>query len=201
MIPGLNDFLLSLKGAWRLFLWDREGLEDLDQTINGFWSSFWAPVAAFPAFLLYALASLAIEIENIALLEEPIEYTPPNTGNFLVTGGLSYAAEVAIFPLLMILVSRGLGLTHRYVPYIIAWNWTNALFTGLMAVPGLLYVAGALSATGAFAIMFVILLASLACLYFIAQAALEVRPHLAILVVGFNFVLSLLISNTFTAII
>lgn len=191
MIPTLSQLISAVQGAWRLMLWDRDGLDKFDMTIEGFWRSFYAPLAALPAFILVHVAYLAVIAETAATNPDVDLPDIPATNIYLAIKTIAYSAEVVLFPLLMILVVRTLNLTERYVPFIIAWNWVNALIVGLLAIPHLLYVTGAINLVSIYGFQVIILGVSMICLYFATWASLRTRPMIAGVILAISIALGL----------
>ncbi len=191
MIPTLTELVSSVQGAWRLMLWDRDGLARFDMTIDGFWRSFYGPLAALPAALLVYTAHLAMIAETAVLNPDAGLPETPATGLYLAIKTASYILEVALFPLVMVLVARRTGLAARYVPFIIAWNWVNAVIVFLLAIPHLLYLAGAIGLVSIYGLQVIILGLSILCLYFTALAALETPPFVAGLILALSIILGL----------
>ena len=201
MIPTLPQLISAVQGAWRLMLWDREGLEKFDITIEGFWRSFFAPLAALPAAILVHVAYLAMVAETAATNPDAGLPDLPATGLYLAVKTATYTAEVILFPLLMILVARSAGLTERYVPFIIAWNWVNALIVGILTIPHLLYLTGALGLVSIYGFQVIILGVSIICLYFTTWASLRTPPMIASIILGLSIALGLALEGIFRLIV
>lgn len=201
MIPTLSELVSAVQGAWKLMLWDRGGLTRFDMTIEGFWRSFYAPLAAIPAVLLVYLAHLAMIAETAALNPDAGLPETPATGAYLAIKTASYVSEVVIFPLLMILVARRVELSARYVPFIIAWNWVNAVIIGLLAIPHLLYLTGTIGLVSIYGLQVIILGLSILCLYFTAWAALETPPLIASVILALSIVLGLTLEGVFSLLV
>lgn len=181
MFPTLQQFINGIQGGAALLFWDEGGLERLDQTIGGFWKSFSAPLAAFPAYLVYILAGHAARIEGIANLPEGQTVEPlPSTEAFVTGASLTYLVGVVLFPIVMIPFTRQLGLSSRFVPYIIARNWLNAVVTFLLAAPSLLYLAGLLGPAATLGLTMLLSFAAFAGLF------LQPRPHCNVPVTGLS---------------
>lgn len=108
---GLARTLGAFMAAAQLTLPDRRAMALFDLSETGFWRSFQA--------LLWYVGALA-------------------AANFVTAGSTADTAHVVAdaafdvvnflaFPLLMIPVSRSLGIGDRYVPLVVATNWASAL--------------------------------------------------------------------------
>ena len=184
MFPTLQQFIDGIKGGSGLLFWDDEALDRFDQSISGFWKSFSAPIAAFPAYMVYVLAGHAARIEGIANLPDgqTVDALPP-TQVFVTAACLTYILGVILFPLVMIPFTKQLGLTHRFVPFIIARNWINAVVTFLLAAPSLLYLAGVLGPAATLGLTMLLSFAAFAGLYFAALSALQCARLWAVMTV------------------
>ena len=191
MTPTLAQLIAAVQGAWRLMLWDKEGLARFDMTIEGFWRSFYAPAAALPAVILIHTAHLVMMNETALLNPEAGLPEVPTTGFYLAIKTAGYIGEVILFPILMVFISRRMTMSANYVPYIIAWNWVNALIIGVLAVPHLLYLAGAISLVSIYGFQVIILGLSILCLYFTTWAALKTPPLVASIILALSIVLGL----------
>lgn len=182
-------------------LWDRDGLARFDMTIQGFWRSFYAPLAALPLAILVHVAHLAMIAETAVTNPDADLPDVPATQIYLMIKTATYAAEVILFPLLMILVARSSNLTTRYVPFIIAWNWVNALIVALLAIPHLLYLAGAVGLVSIYGFQVIIMGISIICLYFTTWASLETPPLIAGVILGLSIVLGLTLEALFSVVV
>ncbi|MGB0920045.1 MAG: hypothetical protein ACPG1C_01865 [Alphaproteobacteria bacterium] len=100
-------------GAFKVARGNFDGYRHFSNTIDGFWQSFLAAPLTLPirVLLLAGTFSLATETlsSNMVFLVETI--------GFLI--------DWIVFPLLMIPITRMMNITNRYVPFIIAYNWTK----------------------------------------------------------------------------
>jgi hypothetical protein len=115
-MPTLADILRAAFGAGRLALRDPAGMAFFDMSFEGFWRSFFAYVLVAPPFLIMALLRLEGEGHD--------------AGVFALAKGLSYGASVAVFTVAMIAVSRAFNLRAHYVPFVIAYNWSQIISGG-----------------------------------------------------------------------
>jgi len=96
MLP-VADISVGIAGAARLARFDLEGFEYFDNSIHGFWQSFYAAVVIAPLFLILIL----------------IQYLTTEGGgpflHYLIIEGLAYFIAWPAFPLILlfVLVSPG----------------------------------------------------------------------------------------------
>ncbi len=178
----LAETLRSLHAAWRLACFDAKGLVAFNISASGFWRSFFAAVVALP---IYAFA-LVPQLERAA-----------DGALFLTVEAIHYIVAWIAFPLALIPVLRFLRLMPRYIPFVIAVNWTSVLQLVLFLPLNLLALAGSLQGDGA-AFLFTLAL-SLSCIfrYFVARVALETTLGTALVLVAFDVVLGLLLTGLF----
>lgn len=200
MTPTLAQLIAAVQGAWRLMLWDRDGLTRFDMTIEGFWRSFYAPAAALPLVTLVHVAHLSMMAETALLNPDAGLPETPETGLYLTIKTFTYIGEVILFPLLMVLVSRRMTLAARFVPFIITWNWVNALIIGILAIPHLLYLSGIIGLVSIYGFQVIILGVSILCLYFTTWVALETPPLVASIILALSIILGLGLEAVFSLI-
>ncbi|HEV2557632.1 MAG TPA: hypothetical protein VGU45_03300 [Microvirga sp.] len=177
MIVTADEVHRSVRGAIELLNRRVEGLKAFDMSETGFWRSFAAIWLTLPAYVV----SLAFERLRIGL--------PPD-GNLLDHVGLDLAvafAHVASFvalPVAMIWIVRRIGLTSRYVPFVIVTNWITVLSLIVLSLPGFLLVTGMATAqlAGFFTLAFAIVIVRLQ--WFATIVTLGVSGGLAAGIVG-----------------
>lgn len=200
MTPTLAQLIAAVQGAWRLMLWDRDGLTRFDMTIEGFWRSFYAPAAALPLVTLIHVAHLSMMAETTLLNPDAGLPETPTTGLYLTIKTFTYIGEVTLFPLLMVLISRRMTIAARFVPFIIAWNWVNSLIIGVLTIPHLLYLSGAIGLVSIYGFQVIILGVSILCLYYTTWAALETPPLVASIILALSIILGLGLEAVFSLI-
>lgn len=188
MIPGQQEIVRSLTGAWLLAKRDPSALSYFNLSIDGFWRSFAAMVLVLP--ILFLSASISLDLK---LASEAQEGITTDAGGFYAGRIVLMIIGWVAFPLVMIPVSRVLDLSHRYVTYIIVFNWSSVLAEYVLAVPELLWYAGVIGPdilSGAF-----VAVLALAVLYrwYVAKTALETTGLIASTMVLLEITLSIAI--------
>jgi len=188
ILPDFEEILRSLRGAWRLFRRDETGYEQFSNTIGGFWRSFAVIILIFPFYFIAWRAEQ--QIIGIATKEAPA-----------ITGDVSFATVALAlilgwfaYPAVMALLVRIFHLGGRYVPYIIAYNWTALLIMGLLMPPFLLFLTGVIEAGTAMGINFSLTLFALYFHWYVAFTALKTTAALAAAFVAIDFLLSVIIN-------
>lgn len=193
-MPSSQEIVGSLYGAWRVLRMDPAALGYFNQSIDGFWRSFFAIVLVVPIFAV--VTYLGAE----ALPAEEAE-TAPAAGTLVFIHLLGLLLAWAAFPASMIWLSRMLKLSHRYVLYIIVWNWSNVVSATIFLMVMLLLATGLLSAglgsaLSIFAFGYVLFYS-----YLVARAGLDCTTGTAVGIVIFEFVLEHVIDLVVTSVL
>jgi hypothetical protein len=182
----IKEIRENLSGAWQVMNGDSAGLARLDTSIEGFWRSFGAIILIAPVFLLAVAAQDRVALE----LDKPLE------------GSLSLPVEVLVwlvnwilFPFLMAMVARPLGIAAQYVSFIVARNWATVLVSAILAMPLLAYLAGIISTNMLFFVWFPFLALSGYFAFRIVRTALTVPAGLAVGIVLADFGLTFMIED------
>jgi hypothetical protein len=167
-----TEVQLAVGGALRLACGDRRGLGFFDASIDGFWRSFRAALICYPMYLLllgFRIAAAQWETSGVAAI--------------LAVETIAYVISWTALPLLVMKLAHWLGRDSRFLPFMVAYNWSQIPQTALFVLVGLDGATGLLppSAAG-----FTELLAAVAALvyeWYIARVALAVTGAQACLVV------------------
>ncbi|MBT3305705.1 MAG: hypothetical protein HN377_04410 [Alphaproteobacteria bacterium] len=179
MIPA-RDIVAALYGAYRLARFDVSGHSYFDVSVTGFWRSFFAAVLIAPFYLLILHFRFA-------------EFPDVPVFRFFALETIAYVVAWIAFPLFMASLVREIKAEDKYIPYIVAYNWSavwqNALFLPieLFAITGVL-PSGAAGLLGLFA-----LAAIIAYVWFITRTALNISGAAAAGIVGVDFLISVVI--------
>ena len=186
----LTNLPASISGAWDVMNGRVEGLRKLDLTIDGFWASFGAIVLILPVALI-AMAServamLAVGGEAVAL-----------TGGYVVLRLIAVIVDWLAFPAILALLARPMGITTRFVPYIVARNWAAVPVAGMFAVPHLFHAFGVLP-TGMLSFVLLILFGvAVWFAYVVVRTAMQVPPVMAVPIVILEIASGLVIELMF----
>mgnify|MGYP000393801008 CR=1 FL=1 len=176
-MPSYPETARSVQAALLLARGDPRGIAMLDLSVEGFWRSFAAAVIVAPAYILVLLDQYRL----LGWPEHPWQTATAET--------VSYLLGWIFFPLAAIPLTRLLGLSGRYVPLIIANNWSTvlqvALYTAVvlvgMVLPAQLRTMGLLAAT----------LAVLTYQWFVIRTALATTSVIALGLVVIDVLLSI----------
>lgn len=180
-MPPRAEVAGAIVGAFRLLLFDAQALARFNLTVEGFWRSFFAAVLIAPFFALMAALELKGRLGGTSVAwVVAVEFG-------------AYVVGWTIYPLLMVYVTRLLGLSHNYVPYIIVFNWGSvvriAAFFPLIAIGSTGLVPSSAMAT----LMVVAILVALGYHWIVARVALGASAATTLGLVVLEFLLSLLL--------
>jgi hypothetical protein len=183
-VPAWAEVQLAVGGALKLARGDPRGLGFFDTSIDGFWRSFRAAVICYPFFLmLLGFRVSAAHWQSSGLM--PI----------VIVETIGYVISWAAFPLLMLPLSRWLGREDRFLPFMVAYNWSQVPQTALFVILALGAASGlvprALSQFADLAAAVAVLLYE----WYIARVALAVPSSQAVPVVLLDLVLGSVLSR------
>ena len=185
MSASAEEVARSLTGAWDFLHRRPVGMRRFDFSARGFCHSFWALPLAAPAFV----AAVAVERAEQGLLVQ-------GAGLFDDQGpvaavGISFLAAWLILPALAYAATGVLNIRERFVPFLIACNWSYviaAIFLSAPSIPFALgWATGALAWLYAFAFLFIV--AEMR--WFMTRVTLGVSGGVAAVLIGSEIVIGL----------
>lgn len=185
------DFRAGIAAAVALLLGKPGALGRFDVSLEGFWRSFAAILLVLPSF---AITLMAVWRGQMALL--PPEAVDVPWLGFALERVVALGFAWVALPIVLALIAGRLGLTGRYVPFIVARNWAEPVVSALYAVPALFFAAGIIDEQLAALLSLPVLLVALHYLYRIARQTLGASISLAIGIVVLDLLLGLLVSET-----
>ncbi len=158
-MPTWPEISRSVYGAWRLAHLDAGGMAYFDLSIGGFWRSFGAAAVTLPLYIYF----VAVTFEG----------TDATMSVFVLVKALAYAVGWIALPVVMIGLAPLLGLSARYIDFIVVTNWGSVLRSALFVPINTLAGFGD-AATGFGAMLyFVTMAAALAYQWFITRTSLQ----------------------------
>ena len=146
----------ALATALRMARFDRTAIGDFDQSFEGFFRSFSAILICAPIYVLTLIAERHLAADpDSELAGFTLTRLPPPSFALYTLEAVTYVLSWLVFPVAMILMVRVLGVTQRYVPLIVAYNWTSCIILLATALPWLLYLTG-IASVGGIAFLFLI---------------------------------------------
>ncbi len=180
-----DDSVHAIRAAWDLFLVRPGALGRFDLTVLGFWRSFAGFLFCLPANFLLMAADRRIAADS------GVETGSLSDGAWLQL--LDMGLEWTVFPLLLALIARPLGLARGFVPFIIVRNWAAVILSALSALSVLPFLAGLVGIDITLVLNVLTLGISLQFTYRIARMTLGVPAFTAIGLVVLDLVISLMI--------
>lgn len=176
-MPFLGEMLNAIYGAYRLIRLDPRGMSYFNVSEQGFWDSFKAAAVIFPLFSLLILVRYASSD-----IETPL-------WRYLSIELIAYVIGWVAFPVLMIGVCQQFQRTHRYIGYIIAYNWAAVLQNAIYLPIAILSVSGQI-ANGGGLLVLMTMVVIIVYNWFIAKTALGISAPAAIGIVVIDFIVS-----------
>jgi hypothetical protein len=169
---------LAVGGALRLACGDRRGLGFFDVSLDGFWRSFRAAAICYPMYV-FLLSSRVTSVQWAA------------TGwpTVILVETIAYVVAWVAFPLLMLHIAHWLGRDHRFLAFMVAYNWSQVPQTVLLTIIGLDAATGLFPPNVVRFAEAIALIAVLVYEWYIARVALAVSGPQAALVVVVDVVL------------
>jgi hypothetical protein len=181
MIPSLSEIVNGVFGAWRLFRLDPGGMSYFDNTVEGFWKSFFAAVLIAPAYAII----VAMELSNAETIAHP--------ASIVIIQTLAYVINWVAFPLASFYVIQNMGREERFVGYIVAFNWSSTIQMAILLPFSVLAVSGILPDPITNLVGLAATLVVLWYLWFIARTALDITGFPAVGLVLLGLVIELIV--------
>lgn len=169
---------LAVGGALRLACGDRRGLGFFDVSLDGFWRSFRAAAICYPMYLF--LLSSRVTSAQWAAAGWP---------TVILVETIAYVIAWVAFPLLMLHIAHWLGRDHRFLAFMVAYNWSQVPQTVLLTIIGLDAATGLFPPNVVHFAEAIAVIAVLVYEWYIARVALAVSGPQAALVVVVDVVL------------
>ena len=168
----------GLYGAWRLFLRDRSVISLFDDSVGGFWKSFFAAVLILPIYaVLVIFGPIGVPSDR-------------NILSILLIHAEFYVIGWVLWPLIMGHLAPAFDRDEKYVLYVVAFNWSAGIQAAILFIIFLLAnLLGVSTALGTL-VDLVVLIVLLTYHQFILRATLDVPAGPAFGLVIFEFVLS-----------
>ncbi len=172
-----HEVLISLYGAWRLFLRDPRGIEWLDDSIEGFWKSFFCAVIVLPVYVFWFLVRDGEAAEAGFIRTFAVE-------------GIAYVIAWVAWPLVMAYVAPAIGRDDNYIRYIVAYNWSSGVQVAILLVVLVIEVSGL--APGGIVAIFGVIATVLVLVYhwYVLRIGLEITGLPAAALVAGDFMLA-----------
>lgn len=178
-----REIVRSTYGTWRLAHGDAGGMAYFDATEEGFWRSFRVAILLLPVQFLILALQLAIRPSGADL------------ARVVSVDLIAYAIGWMAFPLAAHYLVMAIDREREYVGYIVAYNWSAILQTGVHLVMLTLVAGDMLPAAVLSVLGLVVFVALRAYVWFIAKAALGVGGMPAAGLVAVDVVIRVLLAE------
>ncbi len=182
-MPGREEIVRALFGAFLLVRRDPRGMGFFNITVEGFWRSFFAAVLVAPMFAI---------IMALHRTEQAAEFTV--AWQFL-SQTIRYALDWAVYPVIVAVVARLINLSHLYVGYIVAYNWAKVLINAVFLVLAVLAAPDIVPDALINFLKLATLVAVIYYLWFVTCTALQLAWYVGAALVAVEFVTSLLVDG------
>jgi hypothetical protein len=183
MIPSLHEILYGIFGAWRLFRLDPKAMAYFDNSVEGFWKSFFAAVLFAPVHAII----VAMELSTVETTVDP--------ASVVIIQTLAYVITWLAFPLASFYVIQNMGRESNFVGYIVAFNWSAIIQMTILLPYSLLAVSGVLPDPITNLIGLAVTVVVLGYLWFIARTALDITGFPAVGLVLLSLVIELIVKG------
>lgn len=126
-----------LAGAFRLMRHDPGGIDHFDTTIEGYWRSFFALILVLPAFVIVMAGQWQMLIQPLLGA-----YPSVDLWHFLALHGAAMLVNWFAWAAAALILTRITGVERRYVPFMVAYNWSCVPTAAIIASPMVLYLMG-----------------------------------------------------------
>ena len=178
-MPTGQEVLNSVFGAYRLALLDASAMRWFSVSMPGFWRSFTAAFLVAPPFAL--IVGLRFDPQDASI------------GSYCLVESVIYVLGWITFPLVMVPVCWALSRGDRYVAYVVAYNWSAVVQVGMSLPLVLINAFGLLPALVISLLAALVTGALLFYQWFIARAALQTAPLMALLVLAVDLLAGLVV--------
>ncbi len=170
-------------GAWILARFNANGITLFDNSVEGFWRSFWAAAIVLPAYAI--LLTLRYSGATFGV----------GSGTVFLVQSIANVVDWMAFPFAMFYVAQMFNRDQWYCRYIAAYNWAAVLQITLMLIISLIAAGGILPPALGYWATAIVLVFVLAYKGFIAHVALQSTWAGAAAIVFLDFCLSLMLDG------
>jgi hypothetical protein len=181
MMITLREIVSGLYGAFRLACLKRDGVHYFNTSLQGFWRSFFAALLVLPLYVIL----IALRFGEPGLTHDTFRYVSVEL--------ISYAVSWVAFPLAIQPFARQFEREENYLGFIVAYNWAAVLQSVFYLPIAMLIVTQLIPAPYDSIISLLAISLIMVYVWFIARVALDVPAGVAIAVVGFDIILSIVI--------
>ncbi len=183
-MPGREEIVRALFGAYLLGRRDPRGMGFFDITVEGFLRSFFAAVLVAPLFAIMVALHPSERTAEFSVAWQILYQT------------IRYTLDWVAYPVIMAVIARLANLGHLYVGYIIAYNWAKLLINALLLVLAVLAAPDIVPAALINFLSLIVLVAIVYYLWFITCTALRLAWYVGAALVAIEFIISRMVDGT-----
>lgn len=182
MIPSTREIVFGLFGAWRLARLDKTAMAYFDDSLEGFWKSFFAAALVAPGYvILLALEPGGLSGSAVAL-------------RMFLIHLLTYSLSWTVFPVIVHPICQAMDRDAAYVRYIVAFNWAKVIQMAVYLPVVFIVWLGVLPDAAASLLNGTVYMLLLGYQWFVTRTALDIRAWPATGLVGLDFMVSVILS-------
>jgi hypothetical protein len=179
-VVSLREVSNGMYGAWRLARLDAGAMAWFDRSAHGVWRSFWAMAITYPGFLV---------LLTLRPMPTPDQAWAAPSLRLVLVESIGYVIAWTAFLLIVIEFCRWIRRERECLDFIIAYNWSQVLQTGLWLAVAVL--ASPLAPVPAAVVHLAAWAALIGYEWFIARVALGAGALVATAVVLLDLVLAM----------
>lgn len=181
MMPSGQEVASGLRGAWRLLRFDSSGMAAFDDSVEGFWKSFYAAALVAPGYVI----EVTLHLSGAELASGFLR--------LVVIETLAYVIGWTAYPLAAFYLTDMMGKAEAYIRFIVALNWSRVIQMIIYLPVLLLVAAGAFSPQAGALLSLAVTAAVLVYQWFVTRTALAVHGLAAALLVALDLAISLVL--------
>jgi len=183
-LPGLAEAIRSIDGAFRIARFDPTARNYFDLSAEGFWRSFGAMVYVAPLYLIFI---------HLPGMRQSLHAAEPFIGYPIETA--NYVLRWLSFPFLLYWLARPFGLSGNYIPFVVAYNWSQVVQILFFLLPAAIVSFGLLPGPVGRGVMTFIVIATFAYQLVIARTMLAVAWSFAFGIVCLDWALGFFVDR------
>jgi hypothetical protein len=188
----------QIETATELFRVNPAAVERFDISADGFFRSFLALFLAAPFAVYQIVVGYRFTLETAtAAMATTLPTIPDFSIGFALLESVQYVVRWVALPVVLGFAAKSLNLSHRYVPFVVAYNWATFVTHLLTMAPMLLYGLGVADLVLTHVLLAAVIGFALYYGWSVAVSALQVPALIGVAVVAFDFLMSAFIAVVF----
>ncbi|MFQ5774030.1 MAG: hypothetical protein ACE5GS_05905 [Kiloniellaceae bacterium] len=181
-MPSWRDIVYGLYGAWRLAHLDRGGMTYFDQTVEGFWKSFFAAAIVAPGYIILVVFDATNRQVGAGLM------------SLLLVHLFAYSLSWTAYPVVVHQICTVIGRQPAFIGYIVAFNWAKVIQMGAYLPVVAITATGVLPGGAATLLNGLVYMLLLGYQWFVTRTALDLGSFAAVGFVVLDLVIGIIIN-------